>query len=210
MIDYRGHMLQFQSKSVRRVRSHKGLCARPRITCKWRSGRRRRRAAEQGSTYSLLLLVASLRPKIKLGLSRKQRFFAILRLSTDQSVCAYPLDMPPIRAMLHATSPQSQVIYSGAAARRAPLEVLEKIADDVDDNASLASCSLVCRIWSAAARRHRFRVVEISFEWPRENQRFTPISLLCDPTSTVLPFVQEMHLTDSERYGGDRIFKLPS
>ena len=34
------------------------------------------------------------------------------------------------------------------------------------------------------------------------------ISLLCDPTSAVLPLVREIQLKDTERYGGD--MGLPS
>ena len=107
--------------------------------------------------------------------------------------------------MPHKAPPQPQsqpeVIqeHHGAAAR-VPLEVLETVASNVDDEESLSSCSLVCRLWSAAARRYRFRVVEISFEWPRDGQRFTHIPLLCDPTSAVLPFVREIRFSDKERF----------
>lgn len=97
-----------------------------------------------------------------------------------------PHEAPP-----SSPQPHTQVIrgHHGVVAR-VPLEVLEIIASNVDDEVSLSSCSLACRLWSAATRRHRFRVVEISFEWPRDGQRLTHISLLCDPTSAVLPLVR--------------------
>lgn len=61
--------------------------------------------------------------------------------------------------------------------------------------------ALVCRFWATATRRCRFRVVEISFECrPLGNPPFKHIPLLCDPTSTVLPLVQERRLGDIERY----------
>lgn len=79
--------------------------------------------------------------------------------------------------------PPGRQVYS--AAGRAPLEVFEVITSYLDDS-DLPSTSLVCRLWSAAARRRRFRAVTVSahyFGLPPSS------SLLCDPRSTILPFV---------------------
>ncbi|EPT01753.1 hypothetical protein FOMPIDRAFT_91599 [Fomitopsis schrenkii] len=83
------------------------------------------------------------------------------------------------------------------AAARVPLEVFEMVTSHVDVSDDLSSCSLVCRLWSAAARRRLFRVVKIS---ARQNGLPSSSSLLCDPTSTILPFVHTIRLEEGVDY----------
>ncbi|KAI0730370.1 hypothetical protein C8Q72DRAFT_883421 [Fomitopsis betulina] len=74
-----------------------------------------------------------------------------------------------------------------------PIEILEAIIHSNDDGPSLASWSLVCRVWSVIARKHRFREVTIlaGGATPPPSS-----SLLCDPRSTILPFVDTIRFEE--------------
>ncbi|EPT01754.1 hypothetical protein FOMPIDRAFT_100977 [Fomitopsis schrenkii] len=76
---------------------------------------------------------------------------------------------------------------------RTPLEVLEVIITSTDDGPSLARWSLVSRVWSVIARKQRFRTVTIS---AREDGFPLAASLLCDPTSAILPFVRRIRFEE--------------
>lgn len=68
-----------------------------------------------------------------------------------------------------------------------PVELVEIIIEEHNDDITfLTACSLVCHSWSAIARRHRFSKV---ITGPRST------SLLCDSTSTVLPYIRYLHLS---------------
>lgn len=57
---------------------------------------------------------------------------------------------------------------------------------------SLSSWSLVSRVWSVTTRRHRFRTVTIS----GREYGSPSTALLCDPTSTILPFVHKIRFEE--------------
>lgn len=85
-----------------------------------------------------------------------------------------------------------------------PIDVVDAILDNYlhHDMQTLAHCSLVSRSWSPLARRHRFREVKIT---PCSDGRPQSASFFCDPTSTVLPFIQSLTLIESigdGNYGG--------
>lgn len=62
-----------------------------------------------------------------------------------------------------------------------------------DDGPPRASWSLVCRIWSVIARKHRSRQVTIL---AGVNTPPPSSSLLCDPRSAILPFVDNIRLEE--------------
>ncbi|KZT66726.1 hypothetical protein DAEQUDRAFT_674517, partial [Daedalea quercina L-15889] len=73
-----------------------------------------------------------------------------------------------------------------------PAELIEMIIKNgSDDPRTLASCSLVCRSWSPIARAQRFQRLSIT---PRSDTPPRCALLLCDPTSTVLPYVRQLDL----------------
>lgn len=75
-----------------------------------------------------------------------------------------------------------------------PIEVVGVIIDKhVGDMQTLDQCSLVNRSWYPLARGHRYCEVTIS---PHSNGRPPSASLICDPTSTVLPFIQRLRVID--------------
>ncbi|KAH9830965.1 uncharacterized protein C8Q71DRAFT_315979 [Rhodofomes roseus] len=57
-----------------------------------------------------------------------------------------------------------------------------------EDRGTLSDCSLVCRSWEPMARRHLFETVAVL--GPQDRCRL----LLCDPSSTVLPYVHKLLL----------------
>ncbi|KAH9914709.1 uncharacterized protein B0H18DRAFT_1125365 [Fomitopsis serialis] len=73
-----------------------------------------------------------------------------------------------------------------------PIELLDAIMDHTDEETQ-TSCSLVCRHWSPTARRHRFREVIILPH--REEAQPRSASLLCDPTSTILPYICRLNIS---------------
>lgn len=75
-----------------------------------------------------------------------------------------------------------------------PVEIWDDIIGYIRDNyEALANCSLVCRALSPTCRIHRFREVKVN---PRSVGRPQTASLLCDPTSTVLPYVHRLVLIE--------------
>lgn len=63
----------------------------------------------------------------------------------------------------------------------------------IEDGDTLSSCVLVCRSWAPTARRHRFGLVNVT---PHPHRRPHASFLLCDPTSTVLPYVRRICLVE--------------
>ena len=97
---------------------------------------------------------------------------------------------------------------------RLPVETWDHVIDFIrDDTQALASCSLVCRAWSPTCRIHRFREIKVR---PRAVGVPPAASLLCDPSSTVLPFVRSLILieglpeTDLDRDDRDPITLDPA
>ena len=83
-----------------------------------------------------------------------------------------------------------------------PVELVETIMENHSNDVEvLAACSLVCRSLSDIARRFRFREIRAG---PRDlsgsvtESRST--SLLCNLTSTVLPYVRDLHLDANEQF----------
>lgn len=75
-----------------------------------------------------------------------------------------------------------------------PIEIYDQIIGmNHDDYQTLANCSLVCRAWSPTCRMHRFRELKVM---PRPVGRPLAASLLCDLTSTVLPYVRNLVLVE--------------
>ena len=87
---------------------------------------------------------------------------------------------------------------------RIPSEIWDIIIDfHHDDHQTLVSCSLVCRDWCPTARMHRFHEIKIK---PRPGGPPPAASLLCDPTSTVLPYVRRLDILEglpASREGGE-------
>lgn len=86
--------------------------------------------------------------------------------------------------------PQTSIIHGYS---QIPLEILEAILSSTEDSASLSSWSLVCRVWSVIARSHLFRTVTIT---AREDGLPASTSLLCDPSSTILPLVRTIRFEE--------------
>ena len=81
-----------------------------------------------------------------------------------------------------------------ASCPRLPVEIWEEVlAYNLCDDHTLANCSLVCRTWSPTCRMHRFREIKVK---PRPVGHPQAASLLCDPTSTVLPYVHSLTLIE--------------
>ena len=81
------------------------------------------------------------------------------------------------------------------------IELLELIFDNhIDDTQTLATFSLVCRLWSSLARRRLFREVRsgsrASHTGAPDKARSAP--LLCDRSSGALPYVRGIHLSADE------------
>lgn len=73
---------------------------------------------------------------------------------------------------------------------RVPTELVEQIiANESSNKEFLEACSLVCHCWSAIARKHRFRELRTG-RWST--------SLVCNPTSTVPPYVRSLHLSTAD------------
>lgn len=66
---------------------------------------------------------------------------------------------------------------------RCPPEICSLILDSLDDMPTLSACALVCRAWQPRARFLRFRTLHL-----HERSR----ALLCDDTSTILPYIREL------------------
>ncbi|KAH9933315.1 uncharacterized protein B0H18DRAFT_1101996 [Fomitopsis serialis] len=76
-------------------------------------------------------------------------------------------------------------------APRLPPELFDAIIDHLhDDRHTLATCALVCRGWLPASRMHNFHELSIH----RYSISQQPCELLCDSTSTVLPYVRRLRL----------------
>jgi len=76
-------------------------------------------------------------------------------------------------------------------APRLPPELFDAIIDHLhDDRHTLGTCALVCRGWLPASRMHNFR--ELNIDRCSSSQK--PCQLLCDSTSTVLPYVRCLRL----------------
>jgi hypothetical protein len=73
-------------------------------------------------------------------------------------------------------------------ARRLPAELTDIIVDFLhDDEEALASCSLVCRDWLAAARYHVFKELLLH---PWNIEAF--VNLIAQPSATVVPYIHDL------------------
>lgn len=87
------------------------------------------------------------------------------------------------------------VATSSTANYMLPGEILDMILGHftIEDSETLSSCVLVCRSWVPTARRHRFGLVNVT---PHPDRRPRASSLLCDPSSTILPYVRRICLVE--------------
>ena len=84
-----------------------------------------------------------------------------------------------------------------------PVELIDTITKNLSNDAqALAACSLVCHAWSAIARSYRFREVCAGSRAhaPGVLAKSRSASLLCDPTSAVLPYVRCIYLNTDDDY----------
>jgi len=90
-------------------------------------------------------------------------------------------------------------------------ELCDIVIDNLhDDKTALAMCAMVCRSWVPASRAHQFRTLSLDHcrDHTLHSSRLDKViwdrraSLLCDASSTVLPFVRHLMIHDDYFWRG--------
>ena len=93
----------------------------------------------------------------------------------------------------------SAMMFSEAELPRAhlPFEIQCMIVDlNSDDESSLAGYASVCKAWYPMARTYHFKSLRLT-----DRSGVSARSLLCDSTSSVLPFIRNLIIVEGQKYG---------